>query len=313
MRWSLTENWHSVFVRIGRGLEWIVPMSIARIQRLLIDRSPLLSKSRRSLSIQYFAVYQSRRTMATAMSKRLEGKTILITGASSGIGKSTGFRAPAGLWSSGLTELSNGICTNLPEKSQAHFDRAEDWYPKGSCRKYQIWSGRRCTCSAIEAGRKQSERSSGLCRLSTGRVQRSWCIGEQCVNMALSNPHWAASLMHGYSQGTCQRHSESARYLRGWCWCDVFYKCHGSDQHDPGSAPYIQEARGWGPRRRYQYWQHRWKGSVSWGLNILCIQSSNTKLHWCHTKRVGCYQNKSHRDWSWTGRNSKQIVYLVGH
>ena len=32
----------------------------------------------------------ARRTMATAMAKRLEGKTIIVTGASSGIGKSTG-------------------------------------------------------------------------------------------------------------------------------------------------------------------------------------------------------------------------------
>ena len=35
----------------------------------------------------------ARRTMATAMAKRLEGKTILVTGASSGIGKSTGLSA----------------------------------------------------------------------------------------------------------------------------------------------------------------------------------------------------------------------------
>lgn len=33
----------------------------------------------------------SRRTMASAMAKRLEGKTIVVTGASSGIGKSTGY------------------------------------------------------------------------------------------------------------------------------------------------------------------------------------------------------------------------------
>ena len=31
--------------------------------------------------------------MATAMAKRLEGKTIVVTGASSGIGKSTGLSA----------------------------------------------------------------------------------------------------------------------------------------------------------------------------------------------------------------------------
>ena len=31
--------------------------------------------------------------MATAMAKRLEGKTVVVTGASSGIGKSTGLSA----------------------------------------------------------------------------------------------------------------------------------------------------------------------------------------------------------------------------
>lgn len=39
----------------------------------------------------------ARRTMATAMAKRLEGKTIVITGASSGIGKSTGHSATSQL------------------------------------------------------------------------------------------------------------------------------------------------------------------------------------------------------------------------
>lgn len=35
--------------------------------------------------------------MATAMAKRLEGKTIAVTGASSGIGKSTGLSAASAL------------------------------------------------------------------------------------------------------------------------------------------------------------------------------------------------------------------------
>ena len=35
--------------------------------------------------------------MATAMAKRLEGKTIVVTGASSGIGKSTGLSAAPAL------------------------------------------------------------------------------------------------------------------------------------------------------------------------------------------------------------------------
>ena len=37
-----------------------------------------------------FTPHIAKRAMASAMSKRLEGKTIVITGASSGIGKSTG-------------------------------------------------------------------------------------------------------------------------------------------------------------------------------------------------------------------------------
>lgn len=64
--------------------------------------------------------------MATAMGRRLEGKTILITGASSGIGESIGYR-PSEIRSSSssLTSISYGICAYLPEKPQAYSGRKE--------------------------------------------------------------------------------------------------------------------------------------------------------------------------------------------
>jgi len=62
-----------------------------------IPRMPFLRTSRHLLRAftalkspqQFLNPHSSIRTMATAMGKRLEGKTIVVTGASSGIGRST--------------------------------------------------------------------------------------------------------------------------------------------------------------------------------------------------------------------------------
>ncbi|KAG9554216.1 NAD(P)-binding protein, partial [Aureobasidium melanogenum] len=65
-------------------------MFFRRLVQPLRPAHSLVSSTRPTL-IPYPAshIYQPLRTMATAMGKRLEGKTVVITGASSGIGKST--------------------------------------------------------------------------------------------------------------------------------------------------------------------------------------------------------------------------------
>ncbi|KAG9752564.1 NAD(P)-binding protein, partial [Aureobasidium melanogenum] len=66
-------------------------MSFRRLVQPLRTAHSLVSLTRPTTLIPYPAshVYLPLRTMATAMGKRLEGKTVVITGASSGIGKST--------------------------------------------------------------------------------------------------------------------------------------------------------------------------------------------------------------------------------
>lgn len=61
--------------------------SIQHLRRLSTPVThPFIQRSTLSPQVQHAFI---RRTMATAMAKRLEGKTIVVTGASSGIGRST--------------------------------------------------------------------------------------------------------------------------------------------------------------------------------------------------------------------------------
>ena len=72
----------SLFQRSHASLRYLSPL------RSPLQSQPLLL----GLSTRFFPAFRqtfARRTMASAMAKRLEGKTIVITGASSGIGYST--------------------------------------------------------------------------------------------------------------------------------------------------------------------------------------------------------------------------------
>ena len=69
-------------------------MSAVRIfPRLISSFDLLINRKSRLIPIQDTS-HLITRAMTTAMGKRLEGKTIIITGASSGIGRSTGMSNP---------------------------------------------------------------------------------------------------------------------------------------------------------------------------------------------------------------------------
>lgn len=72
----------SIFRTCGRSIQFLRQLS----HPLPAPSTSARTKTPFNLAVQPVII---RRTMASAMAKRLEGKTILVTGASSGIGKST--------------------------------------------------------------------------------------------------------------------------------------------------------------------------------------------------------------------------------
>ncbi|KAJ5433207.1 NADP-dependent 3-hydroxy acid dehydrogenase [Penicillium daleae] len=72
----------SIFRTCGRSIQFLQQLS----HHLPAPSTSARTKTPFNLAVQPAII---RRTMASAMAKRLEGKTILVTGASSGIGKST--------------------------------------------------------------------------------------------------------------------------------------------------------------------------------------------------------------------------------
>ena len=86
----LPNRWSENSIDVASNLRF--SMHVTRIVQTcfhLSRRSPSSAVNAKSFSFRPRSQFITR-TMATAMGKRLEGKTVLVTGASSGIGKSTG-------------------------------------------------------------------------------------------------------------------------------------------------------------------------------------------------------------------------------
>ena len=117
---------------------------------LLRSSGPQLNCITRSPSI-------IRRTMASAMSQRLSGKTVVVTGASSGIGKSTGPHPPTNYpLKPTLMSPSNGIRAHVAQEPEAHLDGTTDRYAEAGRRRDQERDGRRSAGLACEAGCEQA-------------------------------------------------------------------------------------------------------------------------------------------------------------
>ena len=70
----------------GRSIGFLRQLASSSTPRTLSAHSPSLRTNPFHLAVQPNIL---RRTMTTAMGKRLEGKTVVVTGASAGIGRST--------------------------------------------------------------------------------------------------------------------------------------------------------------------------------------------------------------------------------
>jgi len=221
-----------------------------------------------------------KRTMATAMGKRLEGKTIIVTGASSGIGRSTAM------------EFARTSPKNLKLILTAR--RVDKLQEIAEEIKKDVGDGVKVLPMKLDVSNPVEVK---------GFVD-SLPAEFRDIDVLVNNAYvHAQSLLRlkktddFQMQWTRQRHRQSARDSGRRYQCHVRHQRCGPRQHDSGHPTNLQKARsGWRARGHHQHWQYSRQGSVSWREHLLRDESGGAELHRCAAKGAHRHADKGHRD-----------------
>lgn len=220
-----------------------------------VASSPLLSTAAPNLNLP-----TAFSRMSSSQAKRLAGKTVLITGASSGIGKSTALE-----FARTQPDDLKLILTARREDALKEVKQEIEGFAKG----VKVHVVKLDVSNVEEIGK------------FVGNLPQEFKQIDVLVNNAYasSTPAFQDMQELTLTQRPCQRRRQSPRNQERRHQHHVSNERHRPDRNDPNHPPHLPRPPRRRPRRHHKYRLHRWPRAIPGWLDLLRHESRGALLH----------------------------------